>query len=95
MTDIRCFITASEEPFEQLQQVVRHFHLKEKFRPFSRCLVCNGVLESVDKEKIVDLLQQNTIDYFDAFWQCRECKRVYWKGSHYERMLKTMERITA
>lgn len=85
------FIITEEEPELQLQQVLEHFHLKEQVHPFTRCMVCNGLLEKVDKQAILPLLQQNTRAYFDAFWQCRNCRRIYWKGSHYERMMKMME----
>jgi uncharacterized protein with PIN domain len=91
----KCFLITHEDPFEQLKQVILHFNLNGQFRPFSRCMVCNGILEIVDKETIVHLLQQNTLNYFNAFWQCSNCNRVYWKGSHYERMLKTIEKISS
>jgi uncharacterized protein with PIN domain len=87
------FIVSDEDPLVQLKQVIQHFSLNDRFQPFSRCIVCNGILESVSKENIVYLLQKNTASYFNEFWQCKDCGRIYWKGSHYERMLKTIENI--
>lgn len=87
------FIVTDEDALVQLKQVVQWFDLKNHFQPFSRCMVCNGVLDNVPKESIAHLLQKNTAGYFDQFWQCRDCRRIYWKGSHYERMLKTIENI--
>jgi uncharacterized protein with PIN domain len=89
----RCFVVSDENPFVQLKQVIQRFGLMEQFCPFSRCLVCNGVLEGVPKESIGHMLQKNTASYFHEFWQCAECKRIYWKGSHFERMLKTIQTI--
>jgi len=83
----------SEDPEIQLQQVVQYFILVDQFRPFSRCLVCNGLLKSVPKKSISGNLQQNSAKYFDAFWQCESCGRIYWKGSHYERMLRLFEKM--
>jgi uncharacterized protein with PIN domain len=88
---IRSFLVTDEDPLRQLRQVVEHFDLKDQFRPFSRCLVCNGTLEPVSKKSVFYLLQKNTADYFNEFWQCNNCKRIYWKGSHYEKMLKTIK----
>lgn len=85
------FIIQNEEPALQLQELAVHFNLKDHLRPFSRCMVCNGRLESVPKENILHLLEKNTAAYFDEFWQCCDCRRIYWKGSHYEKMLKIIE----
>jgi uncharacterized protein with PIN domain len=90
---IKTFITTSEEPTTQLKQVVEHFELKKQFHPFSRCMVCNAPLQVVTKEKINNVLEKNTSMYFNEFWQCSNCRRIYWKGSHYERMLKTIENV--
>jgi uncharacterized protein with PIN domain len=27
-------------------------------------------------------------------WRCRDCGRVFWKGSHYERMVAKIESVT-
>ena len=91
--NVQCFVVTSEDAFLQLKQVVNQFHLKEQFHPFTRCIVCNGILGPVAKENVLPLLEKNTAQYFDEFRQCNHCKRVYWKGSHYERMLKTIEHI--
>jgi len=89
----RYFMVSAEDPMLQLRELVNHFNLKEQFVPFSRCIACNGILESVSKESVSHLLEKNTNDNFSEFWQCTICRRVYWKGSHYERMLKTVEYI--
>ena len=91
----KSFIVTDENPFTQWKEVDEHFHLRTRVHPFSRCIVCNGVFKTVLKENIVDSLEINTASYFNEFWQCQECIRIYWKGSHYERMLKTIQNITA
>lgn len=89
----RCFFVSDENPFGQIKQVIQHFNLKEQLHPFSRCIVCNGTLETVSKERVTDLLQKNTASYFQEFWQCSDCKRIYWKGSHFKKMLVTIQTI--
>jgi uncharacterized protein len=80
----------SEDPMQQMAQLNNHFSLQEKFQPLSRCLVCNGLLQKVAKEKIVFQLKENTRLFYEEFWQCDSCHRVYWKGPHYERMKKVI-----
>jgi uncharacterized protein len=90
---VKSFITKSENAFTQLKQAAEHFNLKNRVHPFSRCLLCNGRLEEVSKEKILDRLEQNTINYYEEFWQCQDCDHIYWKGSHYNRMFNLIEEL--
>jgi len=82
----RGYYVRATKPRRQAAEVVRRLQLEHSIRPFSRCIACNGHLEKVRKEEIRSLLPENTDHYFEEFIQCRDCLRVYWKGSHYERM---------
>ena len=73
--------------------VIGELGLKEKLQPFSRCLICNGTLAAVDKETVSALLEENTRNHFQEFRQCNACRRVYWKGSHFERMEKLIKEL--
>ncbi|MCB1786169.1 MAG: Mut7-C ubiquitin/RNAse domain-containing protein [Chromatiaceae bacterium] len=72
-----------DRPLRQLTYVVRRCDLAGLARPFTRCMECNGDLESVSKEAVADYLPEGTRTQYDAFWRCRDCQRLYWKGSHY------------
>ncbi len=78
----------SLDPGVQFTEIIQRFALKHWIKPFQRCLLCNHVLQPVEKEVILDRLQPLTIQYFDEFHLCPGCNQVYWKGSHYERMLR-------
>lgn len=78
----------SLDPGVQLTEIIQRFGLKHWIKPFQRCLLCNHELQPVDKEDVLDRLQPLTIRYFDEFHLCPGCNQVYWKGSHYEKMLK-------
>lgn len=84
----------SQHPPEQLQEVVRHYKLHAAIRPFVRCLSCNGLIERVPKEEVADRLPPRTRQYFNEFFQCSSCGKIYWKGSHYERMQNVIESIS-
>lgn len=81
----------SLDSLEQLSEVIQRFDLKERIRPFHRCLRCNHPLEPVAKEVVLDRLEPLTKLYFDEFQICPACKQIYWKGSHYERMQSLVE----
>jgi uncharacterized protein with PIN domain len=55
-------------------------------KPFTRCLECNTTIEEVSKEEIFYKLPPRTREYFNIFWKCSGCGRIYWEGSHYEKM---------
>jgi uncharacterized protein with PIN domain len=74
------------EPRQQWLEVVQLYGLADKLQPFSRCLRCNGLLVPVDKQTILHRLEPLTIKYYDLFQRCADCDRVYWSGSHRERM---------
>ena len=83
----------SLDSFEQLLEVMQRFALGNKVQPFHRCLRCNHPLQPVKKEMILGRLEPLTKKYFDEFHICPNCQQVYWKGSHYDRMLKVVEKV--
>lgn len=90
---IRGYCLRSLDPLEQLTEVIRRFNLASHITPFHRCLRCNHPLEPVGKEAVLDRLEPLTRLYFDEFQICPNCKQIYWKGSHYEKMLHLIEEI--
>ncbi len=78
---------------KQLAEVMAYFELLEYIEPLSRCMACNGILNSVEKGEIVHLLQPQTNEYFQDFYQCSTCKKIYWKGSHYKKMVERIEQL--
>jgi hypothetical protein len=80
-------------PAKQLKEVIGLYGLRDRILPFSRCLCCNGVLEEIAKAKIIDRLQPLTRRYYDDFRICPQCERLYWPGSHRQRMLKFIEEL--
>ncbi|MBA7577999.1 hypothetical protein ES708_19855 [subsurface metagenome] len=78
----------SQKPVEQFTETARRFDLFSKFKPFRRCTVCNGLVKKTRKQSVIHQLKPRTKIYFDEFFKCSSCGKVYWKGSHFERMQK-------
>jgi uncharacterized protein with PIN domain len=83
----------STNPPQQLNEVLRRFDLFGALAPFSRCLHCNGLLQAVDKETISYRLPPKTKQYYAEFRRCENCDRIYWRGSHYQRMQQFIETV--
>jgi len=72
----------------QAFEVLKRFDLFRKIMPFTRCKACNSPLVPIEKEKILHRLEPKTRKYYNDFYTCRKCGRIYWKGSHYYSMLE-------
>ena len=80
------------KPEEQLREVAGRYGLAARARPFTLCLHCNLALEPVEKARILERLPEQVSQLHDSFMHCRGCDRVYWRGSHYQRMVETLRR---
>lgn len=89
--ELQFFHIAGEDPKNQFNDIISKLDLKSQLQPLTRCLICNSKLVIVDKETIIDQLQINTINSYQEFWQCEGCKKVYWKGAHYNRMIDLLK----
>ena len=78
----RGYCVRDDNPERQLAEVVQRFDLGGLARPFARCVRCNGLLEPVAKAAVLDRLEPKTREHYDDFQQCRDCRQVYWAGSH-------------
>lgn len=80
----------SEHPREQFKQVVTELGLDARSKLFTRCLVCNGELISVEKAYVQDKVPSYTYLTQGKFYECQGCKRVYWPGTHKDSMIQTI-----
>jgi uncharacterized protein with PIN domain len=83
------------DPERQAADVLRRFRLFDAVAPFRRCLGCNGPLAPVPKAAVLDRLPPRTRRYYDDFARCAACGQVYWKGPHFRRLERLVERLLA
>ncbi|MCI0401084.1 MAG: Mut7-C ubiquitin/RNAse domain-containing protein [Gammaproteobacteria bacterium] len=80
-----CYIRALDSR-QQLAQVLSRLDLYGSIAPFTRCMCCNAMLAPVQKDAVLHRLPPKTAQYYERYWICAGCERVYWEGSHYRRM---------
>ncbi|HEU4692781.1 MAG TPA: Mut7-C RNAse domain-containing protein [Vicinamibacterales bacterium] len=83
----------SRDPEQQLGELVEALDLRRAFRPFTRCMTCNGVLGVIARAEVSGLVPPRVYRRFRAFKQCRECARVYWRGTHYLRLQRLVKQV--
>lgn len=88
-----CFVRQTN-PRGQVAWAVERFQLTGNLTPFKRCIKCNGLLQPVAKDSIIDLLPADTAKYYDVFHQCPDCGQIYWKGAHFQQMQALIDEFT-
>lgn len=82
------------QPLQQLTEITQWLDMRKHIKPFTRCTHCNGLLQRVSKKAIASQLAPKTRKYYNEFKQCADCKQIYWKGTHYQRLKQLVKHIT-
>jgi uncharacterized protein with PIN domain len=80
-----CYVTALK-PEAQLREISGRYDLPRHMRPFTLCLHCNLPLQSAAPAAVLELVPDRIREHYASFMQCVGCDRIYWEGSHWERM---------
>ncbi|NIR50394.1 Mut7-C ubiquitin/RNAse domain-containing protein [candidate division KSB1 bacterium] len=83
----------STDPDVQVREVLTRFDLFSQVKPFARCMVCNGEIEETDKNSIKDRIPSKTASFYDEFYICTDCNKIYWKGSHHDNMNDYLDQL--
>ena len=92
--ELGCYVHALDPP-GQLRELYARLRLAGGVRAFSRCLHCNLPLRAIAREDVLERLPTRVAQVQQEFTTCDACGRVYWKGSHYERMRALLEGVAA
>lgn len=90
---LKAILVGGDDPELWLKQLVDTLHLDCRFRPFSLCLECNQILLEKTREEVKDLVPPYVFKAQEHYMQCPDCKRIYWKGTHWARMMERLERF--
>ncbi|MDE1816444.1 MAG: Mut7-C RNAse domain-containing protein [Thaumarchaeota archaeon] len=59
----------------------------------SRCVDCNGKLEAIDKIRVMNKVPSGIYERQEKFWVCRDCKKIYWEGTHFEKLQEFVDKL--
>ena len=93
--DIASLLISSDHFREQIKQVLKDFAIDPRPRALSRCLRCNQILVAEDKQAAKDLVPPYVFQTQEEFWRCPSCQRLYWPGTHHQRMLDELMDMVA
>lgn len=90
--NIRLIYFKSVNLDEQINLVLKNLVIdKDKF--LSRCLVCNSKISEIEKGIVRDKVPNKVFQTHEKFWFCNKCKKIYWKGSHYNNMFQKLKKL--
>ena len=85
------YVEGNTEP-ERLAELAQRFNIALTIDlENSRCPRCNTKLNIVDKTEITAKVEKNTLLYYNEFWLCPSCNRVYWQGAHWTKIRATLK----
>jgi uncharacterized protein with PIN domain len=90
----KVFVVTANEPKKQLREVVLGLRLAMiDAELFSRCLSCNCLLDTVNREEVRAEVPDYIYQTQSQFHRCCDCGKVYWSGSHSGKMRLQLEEI--
>lgn len=90
---VRAILLTSDRVEEQLRQVAGLLRLDTRTHRFTRCLECNERLTPCSAEEASPLVPAYIASSHRQFSRCPACRRVYWRGSHWERINRILNAI--
>ena len=89
---LRSLLVESDVFEEQLEQLLRDLDLEVESPP-PRCVHCNTILEEVGKDSVKGRVPPYVFRRHSDFTWCPRCDKVYWRGTHWQRMRERMDEI--
>jgi len=87
------FFMSAAKPEQQLHDLVDAYDLWADIRPFTRCVLCNEKLVSIEKISVKGRVPYFTYKNYEEYAQCPQCGRIFWKGSHYKNMMSEVRTV--
>lgn len=89
---VHSLLIESEDLLTQLAQVRSQLG-QAKGGPFSRCPVCNAPLVEVSPQEVEGRVPPFVLHSHSRFRRCPSCGKIYWPGSHWDRMQEQLARF--
>ncbi len=90
---LKAVLIKHDNPKAQLQEVVTRLDLDYHRKPFSLCLECNQPLMPKSREEVRSLVPPYVFETQEHYMECPVCHRIYWQGTHWQRMSKELEEL--
>jgi uncharacterized protein with PIN domain len=90
---VKAVLVNSDDSEEQIRQVNETLNLDFHHGLFSRCLECNNLLEKRTIDEVKDRVPPYVFKTQREYMECPACNRIYWKGTHWQAMVKKLQKL--
>jgi uncharacterized protein len=88
----RVFCLTANSPMAQIRELIAMgLLIPKEIRFLQRCVRCNEELRRADREEVLGQVPDYVFATYDSFYRCPSCLRIYWPGSHPERMIQQLK----
>lgn len=60
-----------------------------------RCMACGGELQAAEKGRVRERIPPRTALWKDEYWTCGRCGRLFWQGTHWQRIAARLAELPA
>jgi uncharacterized protein with PIN domain len=92
---LKVFLFDSDEPQDQLHNLIATLGLDPLLAPFSRCLEDNRPLVECSREEVAGRVPPYVFKTQQQYRECPGCRRIYWRGTHWQAMMEELKRFAA
>ena len=90
---VKALFVGGDDSEKQIKHVVETLQLDYKYKPFTLCLLCNYPLVGIGKEQVKNRVPPHVYRTQESYMECPSCHRVYWQGTHWEAMVRELDRF--
>ena len=91
---VKTLLIENDDPEAQICQVLRDLHIEVPGNSFTVCLECNVPLVDVAREDVKNRVPPYVFRTQANFLECPKCRRIYWRGTHWQSMVKRLENLS-
>lgn len=92
--NIESFLVPRSSIENQISAIIKQFNLKiDDFPSKTLCPQCNGKLDEVFRELVNGKIHPQILKRHQIFWLCKKCGKVFWEGSHWKKITKTVNEV--
>lgn len=91
--NIETFYVEGRTEAEKVAEIAGRFEIPLKINmEKSRCPACNARIKPIPKKDVTEKVEKNTFAFYNEFWTCPKCGKIYWQGAHWGNIQATLEK---
>jgi hypothetical protein len=88
------FFIHNDHHLDQLKELITSLEITaDELHPFSRCSLCNAELLQISRKAALGAVPDYVFETAPYFHKCPQCGKMYWPGSHRQKMIKTLKTL--